>query len=58
MTIECPHERVEFHSGGKVTCMQCGKVSQIGDGLCARCHRPLNDKPHQGAMPCAAGSLR
>lgn len=52
MTIECPHDRVEFEKAGIVLCNQCGKRTLMADGLCRKCQLPLDDPPHVRGEAC------
>ena len=52
MTMQCVHERLILVSERRSQCANCAAVIEAGDGLCPRCHRPLDDPPHKGAIAC------
>lgn len=54
MTTACLHERIDFElTGGAWFCLSCPARGKVADGICKKCLRALDDKPHFGAMACA-----
>lgn len=51
MTMACAHEHLTSLNELQSMCAQCKTVITIGTGICAKCHKALDDHPMAQACP-------